>query len=130
MRSITAAILALTAGVSLAAESDSLFTAPIIAISPRTIDFGAVRWKQSKTNSFVVANWGGGKLVGKATVPAPFKILSGASYRLGPADVQVVTVAYTPGGTPSDTNVVKFTGGGGALIPVTGKLAAKSREEQ
>ena len=130
MRSITAAILALAAGVSLAAESDSLFKTPIIAISPRAIDFGAVRWKHSMTNSFVVANWGGGKLVGKATVPAPFKILSGANYRLGPADVQLVTICYTPSGTPFDTNVVKFTGGGGALAPVTGKLAGKNREEQ
>ncbi len=126
---MTAALLTLAAGMCLAAESDSLFTTPIIAVSPRSLDFGAVKWKRSVTNSLVVANWGGGKLVGKATVPAPFKILSGASYRLGPTDVQIVTISYTPSGPGPDTNVVKFTGGGGTVVPVTGKLAGKRPEE-
>lgn len=129
-RLITAAFLALGLGYSLAAESGSLFTTPIIAISPRSIDFGAVRWKRSVTNSFVVANWGGGKLVGKASVPAPFKILSGGSYRLGPEDVQIVTISYSPSKSSPDTNVVKFTGGGGTLAPVTGKLSGKRPGEE
>lgn len=130
MRLIVATILALASGCCLGAEIETLFKTPIISISPRHIDFGAVRWKRSVTNSIVVANWGGGKLVGKASVPAPFKILSGGSYRLGPDDVQIVTIAYTPSGADRDTNVVKFTGGGGALAPVTGKLKGKRPEGQ
>jgi hypothetical protein len=122
-------LLTAATGSCLAADSDTLFTTPIINISPPKIDFGAVRWKRSVVKSFVVANWGGGKLVGKATVRPPFKILSGGSYQLGPADVQVVTISYVPSGAPMDTNVVKFTGGGGALAPVTGKLSGKKPGE-
>ena len=108
--------------------ADSLFKDPVISISPRLIDFGSIPMKITRTNSFLVENWGGGKLVGKATVPKPFKIISGASYRLGPADAQVVTITYTPSGAALDTNVVKFTGGNGALIPVTG--SAKPAKER
>ena len=106
-----------------ARAGESLFTTPIIEISPHGIDFGAVPWKQTVRTNFVVENWGGGSLVGKASVKAPFKILSGGSYQLRPGDAQIVTVSYMPTGAPLDTNVVKFTGGGGALVPITGKLA-------
>jgi hypothetical protein len=122
-RLIIAAVLAMAPGFGLAAEHDTLFKTPIIEVSPRHIDFGAVKWKESVTNSLVVANWGGGKMIGKASVKAPFKILSGGSYRLGPDDIQIVTVSYTPSGAPLDTNAIKFTGGGAALVPVTGKLS-------
>ena len=125
IRYITATLLAVATGSCLAADSDTLFTTPIINVAPPKIDFGAVRWKQSAVKSFVVANWGGGKLVGKATVRPPFKILSGGKYELGPEDVQLVTISYTPTGAPLDTNVVKFTGGAGVLAPVTGRLSGK-----
>ena len=105
------------------AGAGTLFTNPCIVVWPRSIDFGAVPSKRVVTNTFLVENWGGGKVVGKATVSSPFKILSGASYRLGPADVQVVTIIYTPSGARFDTNVVKFTGASGASVPVVGRLA-------
>lgn len=111
------------------AEADSLFKDPIISVSPRSLNFGIVPMKTSVTNTFLVQNWGGGKLVGKATVHRPFKIISGGNYRLGPADAQIVTIVYTPSGAGLDTNVVKFTGGAGALAPVTGKAAA-SRDDR
>ena len=117
---LAAATVAL-AGVSLTALAGTLFTVPIINVTPRSIDFGAVSMKNTVTNSFLVENWGGGKLVGKATVPRPFKIISGGTYRLGPSDAQVVTITYTPSGSLLDTNVVKFTGGAGAIVPVAGK---------
>ena len=117
---LAAATVAL-AGVSLTALAGTLFTVPIINVTPRSIDFGAVSMKNTVTNSFLVENWGGGKLVGKATVPRPFKIISGGTYRLGPSDAQVVTITYTPSGSLLDTNVVKFTGGAGAIAPVAGK---------
>jgi hypothetical protein len=108
------------------AKAGTLFTNPVIVISPKTIDFGVVPLKTTVTNTVLVENWGGGKLVGKATVPRPFKIISGGSYRLGQADAQVVTVTYTPSGAPMDTNVVKFTGGAGTILPVVGKPASQS----
>jgi hypothetical protein len=117
--------LALAAAGVTSVWADSLFKDPIIAVSPRHIDFGSVPLKTSVTNSFVLENWGGGKLVGKATVAKPFKIISGATYRLGPSDAQVITIVYTPSGAPLDTNVVKFSGGAGAVAPVTGKPAIK-----
>jgi len=125
MTRITIAVVwALALSSFRAAAGESLFRTPIISISPRSIDFGEVRSKQSVTNWLVVENWGGGTLVGKATVKKPFKILSGASYQLRPGDAQVVTIIYTPSAPGMDTNVVKFSGGGGAIAPVTGRLAS------
>jgi hypothetical protein len=121
-RTITITICALAVSWFTAEAGDSLFTMPIISVAPRHIEFGAVPLKGSVTNSFLVENWGGGKLAGKASVPRPFKILSGASYLLSPGDAQIVTISYTPSGAPVDTNAVKFTGGGGAIAPVTGSL--------
>jgi len=117
---VAATLATLVSGPS-SSCAGTLFTTPIIAVSPRTIDFGAVPVKTSVTNTFLIENWGGGKLVGKATVAQPFKIISGGTYQLGPSDAQVVTVSYTPSGSLLDTNVVKFTGGGGAVAPVMGK---------
>ena len=65
---------------------------------------------------------GSGKLVGTATVPAPFKILSGGDYKLKENEAQIVTVTYTPSGAAFDTETVTFTGGGGSTATVNGKL--------
>lgn len=118
---IAAAAWASLSGAPSSRAADSLFTTPVLQVSPRSIDFGSVPVKTTVTKSFVVENWGGGTLVGKATVPKPFKVVSGGSYRLGRSDAQVVTISYTPTSALQDTNVVKFTGGTGALAPVMGK---------
>jgi len=118
---LVAATLATLASGSSISCAGTLFTSPIIAVSPRTVDFGAVPVKTTVTNTILIENWGGGKLVGKATVAPPFKIISGGTYRLGPSDAQVITVSYTPSGALLDTNIVKFTGGAGAVAPVMGK---------
>jgi hypothetical protein len=77
---------------------------------------------KTATNTFLVENMGGGKVVGTATVAAPFKILSGGSYTLRPKEAQVITVTYTPSGAESDIQTVTFTGGGGATADATGTL--------
>jgi len=125
---ITNAGWALLVGCVSVATAATLFTEPVIVVSPRAIDFGAVSRKGTVTNTFLVENWGGGKLVGKVSVPKPFKILSGGSYRLGPADAQVVTISYTPSGAPVDTNLVKFTGGSGTSASVVGRLAPEKEK--
>jgi len=128
MTRLTAArALALVAGCLSVNAADSLFKDPIISVSPHVMNFGSVPVNTSVTNSFLVENWGGGKLVGMASVSKPFKILSGGTYRLGAADAQVVTISYTPIAAGKDTNFVQFTGGAGALVPVKGKGIAKSR---
>ena len=106
------------------AEADTLFTIPVICVTPAKVDFGPVADKAVATNTFLVENMGKGTLVGTATVAAPFKILSGGSYSLRANETQIVTVIYTPSGAASDTQTVKFTGSGGATVTVTGKLAA------
>ena len=105
------------------AEAGSLFTNPVIFVAPATLDFGSVSEGVTATNTFLVENMGSGKLVGTATVPAPFKILSGGDYTLRQKEAQVVTVTYTPSGAAADTETVNFTGGGGAKAAATGKLA-------
>lgn len=106
-----------------AAQSGTLFTNPVIIVSPMTIDFGAVPRHATATNTFLVENFGGGTLKGKATVAAPFKLIQGASYSLKKNEAQVVTVTYTPTRAGSDTGTVRFTGGFGAKATVTGRRA-------
>ena len=124
-RLVSAGILTFCLGCFSVGAADSLFKDPVISVTPKSLDFGSVPAKTTVTNSVLVENWGGGKLVGKVTVARPFKILSGGTYRLGAADAQVVTIAYTPSGQALDTNVLKFSGGGGAMVAVVGKSAAK-----
>jgi len=123
---LTAAALISLSGLS-AGAADSLFKDPIISVRPKAIDFGTVSPNETVTNSILVENWGGGKLIGKATVAKPFKVLSGGTYRLAPADAQIVTITYKPTSAALDTNVVKFTGGGGALVSVTGQGTKKEK---
>jgi hypothetical protein len=111
------------------AEAGTLFTTPVIYVKPQTLNFGRVAAKATVTNTFVVENMGIGKLVGTATVPAPFKILSGGKYTLRENEAQIITVVYTPSGAASDTKSVKFTGGGGSKALVTGKLAASASNQ-
>jgi hypothetical protein len=108
------------------AEADTLFTNPVIVVTPMTLDFGQVTTNATATNTFLVENIGRGKLVGTATVAAPFKILSGGDYTLRENEAQVITVTYRPTGAASDTQPVQFTGGGGAKVTATGKLVVVS----
>jgi hypothetical protein len=113
----------LVLGVPWIAEGGTLFTNPVIFVKPSALDFGPVAGNTTATNTFLVENMGSGRLVGTATVAAPFKILSGGNYTLRKNEAQIVTVIYTPTGAASETETAKFTGGGGAEATVTGKLA-------
>ncbi|HWW02579.1 MAG TPA: hypothetical protein VNZ64_22970 [Candidatus Acidoferrum sp.] len=115
-----------------AAQNDTLFTNPVIVVSPMTLDFGPVPKHTTVTNTFLVENFGSGKLKGGATVSAPFKLIEGANYSLKEHEAQVVTITYTPGSAVSDTGTVRFTGGFGAKATVTGRRAdaAPNRPER
>jgi hypothetical protein len=97
----------------------------IILVSPTRLNFGAVPLGKSITNTFLVENFGHGKLVGTASVPAPFKIISGEKYALKEKEVQVVTVVYTPTQARIDKAVIKFSGGNGAKAMVMGKVTGE-----
>jgi hypothetical protein len=64
---------------------------PIILVSTNRLNFGSVPVGKWATNTVLVQNIGGGTLMGKASVQAPFKIISGGVYALTDADIQVVT---------------------------------------
>jgi len=105
------------------ADAGTLFTNPVIYVAPMTLNFGPVAAGATATNAFVVENMGSGKLVGAATVAAPFQILSGGDYTLRHKEAQIVTVTYKPSGAVSDTQTVHFTGGGGVKATAVGQLA-------
>ena len=113
-------------GYACIADSDTLFSRPFIVVSPTRLEFGALRRGESATNSFLVENVGSGMLVGKAAVPPPFRIRSGADYKVPRNGAQVVTIVYTPNGAPTNTEVVTFTGGTADITAtVTGSLSTK-----
>jgi len=103
------------------AYGSNLLTNPVVMVTPMVLDFGSVKAGTTVTNTLLLENAGGGKLVGKASVPAPFKIISGGSYSLKENSAQVVTITYTPGRAPADTQTVTFTGGAGGKATVTGR---------
>lgn len=118
----------LIAAVSIGSAADTLFTTPVLVVTPTTLKFGKADPHLALTNTFLVENAGAGKLVGKATVKPPFKIIDGGSYVLRQNEAQVVTVVYLPTSEHSSTNIVKFTGGSGAharLIGVPTKVFPK-----
>src|SRR5262245_17309372 len=114
-----AGVIVLLSFTSLSAGT--LFPGPVIVVTPAKINFGTAARNHSLTNTFLVENAGSGKLVGKASVPPPFKILDGETYELKGNEAQIVTIIYTGGDSPVVTNTVKFTGGGGAKATVIGR---------
>lgn len=102
-------------------SADTLFTGPVIVVTPMILKFGAADPHRSLTNTFLVENIGRGTLVGKVHVKAPFKVLDGGSYALKPNEAQVVTLVYSPTKSRTSTNEVVFTGGGGCTAAAVGR---------
>lgn len=95
-------------------------TGPVIAVSPRSLDFAPVAVGRSSSLTFTVQNAGVGTLTGAAKVSAPFRIVGGTSYVLESSQSQVITVLYAPQATGMNVAAVRLTGGGGASITVSG----------
>ena len=110
-------------------RADTLFTTPVLYVSPAKLDFGRVATNTVATNTLLVENMGRGRLVGKAKVRPPFKIRSGADYELGENEVQVITVTYKPSGAAIDKQVMEFTGGGGGKATLIGKPGGEAPEK-
>jgi hypothetical protein len=108
------------------AKAATLFTNPIIVVTPMTMDFGTVTTNGIATNTFLVENAGAGTLRGKATVASPFKIVDGANYSLRENEAQVITVIYAPRHAGTNIQTVNFTGANGAKAIATGKLSVLS----
>jgi hypothetical protein len=93
---------------------------PRISVAPSSQDFGSIKVGNTVDRNFTVQNTGGGNLSGSASVPAPYSIVSGASYNLGAGASHTVTLLYSPTAAGTHNQAVSFTGGGGATRPVTG----------
>jgi hypothetical protein len=126
------AVCILSLGSFAVANAATLFTTPVISVTPTAMDFGAVPNTVTVTNTFLVENAGGGKLVGKVQVAPPFKIISGGSYRLDRNETQIVYITYTPGQGTNDTQKVTFSqkGATGTYVMVTGKPAPAPAPKQ
>jgi hypothetical protein len=93
---------------------------PTINVTPLSQDFGNVNVGSSADKDFTVQNSGGGTLTGNASTNAPYSIVSGGSYNLGPGQSQPVTVRFSPTSAGTFMGNVTFTGGGGATGIVSG----------
>lgn len=94
--------------------------APAISVTPTSRDFGPVQVDEWHELNFTVENPGGGLLVGTASSAAPFSVVAGANYSIGPDATHLVTVRFNPTDVGSATGTVTFTGAGGSTVTVTG----------
>jgi hypothetical protein len=99
-------------------------TNPVGQVSPASMSFGSIPMNTSVTNSLVIQNVGGGTLAGTASVPPPFYIVSGAAYSLTSNQTQTVNIRYSPTLAQSDSQIITFTGGGGATANLSGSAWA------
>jgi Fibronectin type III domain len=99
---------------------------PLIQVTPGSIGYGTILSGMSVTNSFAVQNIGTGTLSGTASVGAPFSIVSGGSYSLGANASQTVTVVFSPTTAGNYNQNVSFSGGGGAIVTVSGSVTNAS----
>jgi hypothetical protein len=98
----------------------SSVSGPMIAVTPTSLNFGAVVTNTATNLTLTVKNTGAGMLAGTATVPPPFQIVSGGSYSLSANQSQTVTIGYNLTATGTSAQTVILSGGGGATVTVTG----------
>ena len=110
--------------MSRAQTNDSAFRAdPALSISPARLDFAVVAVGRTNDMTVLVRNIGGGTLVGSASVALPFSVISGGKYSLVSGQSQPVTVRYHPAAAGDDSQLVTFSGGGGATLNAHGRAA-------
>lgn len=91
-----------------------------ISVSPGNLSFGSVAAGATAQLSFTVRNTGVGTLTGTASVSPPFSIISGGTYNLGSDQSQTVTIRFAPIGSGNYSQMVTFSGAGGAFATVSG----------
>lgn len=125
----TSTIEADVTGLSVFAPVDEAENAPSIDVAlsggGNTYSFGVVAVDDSPETTVTVTNTGGGILAGKATVAAPFEVLSPVTYRLSAGQSQVMTVRFTPADAASYHAMVNFSGGGGGNLSLSGSAYTK-----
>ena len=94
--------------------------APLISVSPSSLDFGGVNVGGSSNRTITVQNIGGGVLTGNATTTVPFAIVSGGSYSLSAGQSQTVTIRFSPTSAETFLGNVNLTGGEDTSLAVSG----------
>jgi hypothetical protein len=92
--------------------------APTLALPPTFIN-------QPVQASFVIWNYGGGRLTGTVSVPAPFSIVSGASFSLLPGQPQEVVVRFSSGTAGSFSRGIAISSNGGNATVTATAVAHK-----
>jgi hypothetical protein len=97
-------------------------TNPVMSISPASLNFSSVLVRSTNTLTFGVQNVGGGILAGSVSVPTSyFSIVGPSTYSLAGGARQTITVRFVPEQVGPASQIVTFTGGGGATASVTGE---------
>jgi len=92
--------------------------APILSVSPSSLDFGLVPVGGSKDLNFTVQNTGGGTLDGSCTTDAPFSLPEGCAFSLLAGQSKQVKVRFSPPSVGTFIRNVSFTSNGGNASPI------------
>ncbi|HKC23380.1 MAG TPA: choice-of-anchor D domain-containing protein, partial [Thermoanaerobaculia bacterium] len=105
----------------------SFVAAPLLAVSPASLDFGSVAAGATKDLTFSVRNAGGGTLTGTMSIPPPsaFSVVSGGTIDLGGGQAQDVTVRFAPSvAGEAFSQLAVTTNGGSATVGLGGTGSA------
>jgi len=98
---------------------------PAISLSTTSLTLPQTFINQQVQASFVIWNGGGGTLTGTVSVPAPFSIVSGASFSLLPGQPQEVVVKFSSATAGSFSKSVTINSNGGSATVTATAVAHK-----
>jgi hypothetical protein len=93
-------------------------TSPTLALPQTFIN-------QQVQGAFVIWNYGGGRLTGTVSAPAPFSIVSGGSFSLLPGQPQEVVVRFSSGTAGSFSKSIAISSNGGNATVTATAVAHK-----
>jgi len=100
-------------------------TTPSVSLSTTSLALPQTFIDQPVQASFTIWNGGGGKLTGTVSAPAPFSIVSGASFSLLPGKPQEVVVRFSSGTAGSFSKSIAISSNGGSKTVTATAVAHK-----
>ncbi len=98
-----------------------LSRSPQLAVSTTSLTLPQTFITQQSQGSFVIWNYGGGTLTGTVSAPAPFSVVSGGSFSLGPGQPQEVVIRFSSASAGSFSQSISISSNGGnKTIAVSG----------
>lgn len=95
--------------------------APVVSLSISPLNFGEVLLGESALRDVAVSNAGPAFLSGEVSTAAPFSIVGAATYELASGSSTTVQFEFTPDTRGEAAGTASFTGGDGAVLPLTGE---------